>query len=191
MTSRQRSKLAISVELDDAIVREINKRLSRLEGEGATKAMRNGFRRWTTAVRRVVAKEAPMGRLASTEKVRGATRPNVHLKFNVTTRIRGYSRGRVVWAAVGIKEIRGTYLTPHWYLRWVEYGHDIRRAATQREQAYAKARGAVRKREYGYVKTGRVEANPFLWRSFGMTRSLLLPMVVKAVDDQLEKEGLA
>lgn len=185
----RRASLSITAELDGNAVDAINKALKRLDAEGAPKAMRNGFKRWTTVVRKVVAKNAPFGRATATEKVRGVIRPNVHLKWNVVTKAKGYAKGRVQWAAIGIREIRGSYLTPHWYLRWIEYGHNVVRAATPQEQLRQRTRGAERRREYSKLVIGKVAPNPFLRRSLGETRGLLFPIMRDAVDRQLREEG--
>jgi hypothetical protein len=187
----RRGSLAITAEIDGAAIDAINKRLAALDKDGASKAMRNGFRKWGNITKKVVAANAPFGRAQATEKIRGVTRPNVHLKWNVITKVKGYARGKVVWMAIGIREIKGSYLTPHWYLRWIEYGHEVKRGATKFEQIVLKARGYEKKKEYSKVTIGRVPANPFLRRSMGETRALLFPIMRAAVAKQLEEEGLA
>ena len=103
MTS-QRNSFRMIVELDKKSVDEVNRRLKALGTVGAGRAMKNGFRRWSSIARKTVAAGAPMGRMTGTETIRGQVRPNVHLKFNVATKIKGYSKGLVVWAAIGIKD---------------------------------------------------------------------------------------
>lgn len=187
----RRGSLAVRAEIDGAAIDAINKRLAALEKDGAAKAMRNGFRKWGNITKKVVQANAPFGKAKATEKIRGVVRPNVHLKWNVITKVKGYAQGKVVWLAIGIKEIRGSYLTPHWYLRWIEYGHEVKRAASKYEQIVLKARGYEKKKEYSKVSVGRVAPNPFLRRSLGETRALLFPIMRQAIAKQLEEEGLA
>ena len=177
-------KFAVAAEIDGAAVRAINSALLRIGKEDAQKAMRRGFSKWGSATKRMLAAAAPMGRTASTERVRGAVRPNVHLKFNAATRAKGYRKGLVQWIAVGIKEIRGSYLTPHWYLRWVENGHNIVRRATAEEELRARTRGESPK--LARRKTiGRVAPNPFVRRTATVALSqvdrFLMPEIEKAV----------
>jgi hypothetical protein len=187
----RRGSLVVRADIDGAAIDAINARLKALDKEGASAAMKSGFRKWSNVTKRVVAANAPFGKSKATEKIRGVIRPNVHLKWNVTTKVKGYAQGKVVWAAIGIKEIRGSYLTPHWYLRWVEYGHEVKRGATAQEQILLKSRGYERKKEYSRITVGRVRPNPFLRRSLGETRPLLFPIMREAIQKQLEKEGLA
>ena len=126
-------KFAVAAEIDSAAVRRINSALLNLSQKEAGLAMRRGFTKWGRFARATLAAAAPMGRATATEFVRGSVRPNVHLKFNVQAKVKGFRQGLVQWVAVGIKEIPGSYLTPHWYLRWVEYGHLIVRAVAEGE----------------------------------------------------------
>lgn len=183
MTSK-RGSFAVLVELDRDAVRRINARLLELSQKDAANAMRRGFGKWTKAAKVIVEQNAPFGRAASVEKVRGIVRPNVHLKFAGATRVKGYSRGLVVWAGVGIREISGSYLTPHWYLRWVENGHLIRRRATQLEME-ARIKRGERKAEAAKTTIGRVPPNRFIRRSaqqsLGLAEPLLQAEITKAI----------
>lgn len=123
----------MAAHIDAEAVKRINSALLNLGQKEAGLAMRRGFTKWSRFAKAALAAAAPMGRETATEYVRGSVRPNVHLKFNVHTRVRGFRKGLVQWVAVGIKEIPGSYLTPHWYLRWVENGHLIVRAVAPGE----------------------------------------------------------
>jgi len=85
----RRASFGLVVELDAKAIEAVNARLRTLGGEGATRAMRNGFRRWTKVAQKAVEAAAPFGRTSSVETVRGAERPNVHLKFAVATKVKG------------------------------------------------------------------------------------------------------
>jgi hypothetical protein len=168
MTSPQGSsrgrKFALACEIDAASVRRINHALMQLSQKEASLAMRRGFSKWGRATKAYVSASAPMGRPSSVEYVRGAIRPNVHLKFAVATKQKGFRKGLVQWFGVGIQEISGSYLTPHWYLRWVENGHLIKRKSTKAEKAWEISRGASPKAAARRV-IGRVLANPFMQRA--------------------------
>lgn len=185
MTS-QRGSFAVIVELDRRSVEQINHRLLQLPQQNASRAMRRGFGKWSRSARRIVEANAPFGRATPTERIRGSARPNVHLKFNAATRIKGYRKGLVVWAAVGIKEIPGSYLTPHWYLGWVERGHAIRRKSTDPERALMASRGYTPK-EAKMFTVARVPPNPFMRRSAGQSLGLVLPMLQTEIDKEIRK----
>lgn len=180
MTSR-RGSFAMIVELDRDAVRRINARLLELSEVDARNAMRRGFGKWTRAAKKIVEANAPFGRSNPTETIRGSARPNVHLKFNAATKVRGYRKGLVQWAAVGIKEITGSYLTPHWYLGWVERGHALARRATAGERAYAISRGETPKTA-GRKVYGRVPPNPFMRRSANQALTLVEPFLLPEID---------
>ncbi len=182
----QRGSFALIVELDQNTVREVNHRLMMLGKEGGSRAMRNGFRRWTTHARKFIAKSMPMGRTSATEMVRGEVKANVHLKFNVTTRIKGYSKGLLVWAGIGIKEIRGSYLTPHWYMRWVEHGHDMKRRATDIEKGLMDSRGhKVGKNTT--VTVARARGAKVFTRALPIVTPMVVPMLTEAVNKEIER----
>jgi hypothetical protein len=185
MTSLPRSRrtaFAASVEVDDAALRRINSALVRLEVKDARNAMRRGLGRWSREGRRFMASVAPFGKTSSVEQVRGITRPNVHLKFNVATKVKGYSKGLVTWAGIGVKEIRGSYLTPHWYLGWVENGHNLTRSATTQEKILMKSRGErVGPRTKRVI--GRVPGHPWMKKY----RPLVQSAAVRAVEPEVEK----
>ena len=153
----------------------------------AQKSLRNAFRKWTTMTKKVVAASAPYGRSGATEFVRGEKRPNVHIKNNIATKVKGYSKGTLIWAAVGVKEVRGTYVTPHWYLRWVEFGHDVKRKATMNEKMLLKSRGE-RIRKNTTIKIGHVKGQHFIAKAVTVCSPRLVPMVEDAIADQVLKE---
>lgn len=182
-----RNSFNISAEVNGADIEEVNRRLRRLQGPYATEAMKTGFRSYTTRVAKLAKPLAPFGKATATEKVRGTERPNPHIRNHITTKVSGYSQGRVVWAAIGIKEKRGTYDTPHWYVRWVEFGHRIRRKATTEEQIRAKSRGETRKKEYAFKTVGTVKGAFFLKRASEMASPYLLIDMQNAIAKVIEK----
>jgi hypothetical protein len=182
-----RNSFTALVEIDGAEIEMLNRKLRRLGDDLAPKALRNGFRKWTTLCKRTAKTLAPRGPSRPTEKVRGTERPNPHISDFITTKVKGYSKGRVVWAAVGVKEIRGSYATPHWYLRWVEFGHKIKRRATQAEQILLKSRGNEKKKEYSRITIGEVRGTFFLRKTLSMCEPRLVPAVEDAIAAQIEK----
>lgn len=185
MTSK-RGSFAVVLELDKDAVRKINSALLGLPTKEAARAMRRGFGKWGRVAKKIVESNAPFGRSKATEFVRGSVRPNVHLKFAAGTRVKGYSRGLVVWAAVGIKEIPGSYLTPHWYLGWVERGHAIKRKATQLEYDARIKRGETKKTA-GKTTVGHVRPNPFIRKSAAQSLGLVAPMLEQEIAAELRK----
>jgi hypothetical protein len=183
---RRGRTFAVGVEIDDAALRAINARLLTLNERDARNAMRRGFSKWTGAVRRLLASSAPFGKTSATERVRGAVRPNVHLKWSIATKVKGYSKGLVTWAAVGVKRIDGSYLTPHWYHGWLENGHAIKRATTTAEKILLKSRG-----ERGKALNTRVVgfSRPRQWMKRYQTvyPSLALQYVAPEIDKAVEK----
>lgn len=175
----------VAVEIDGGDIDRINRKLSHLAVPTATKAMKNGFRAWFKKVRATARQLAPFGEAAATEKVRGKLQPNPHIRDNLTYSVKGYSKGRVVWGALGVKEIRGSYMTPHWYLRWVEFGHDVKRAATAPEQMLLKSRG---ERRYKTITTGKVRGRFFIRRAYEANAYSLIPIMDQAIADQVLKE---
>ena len=182
-----RNSFTAVVEVNGADIELVNRKLKALGTHRAGNAMRSAFRKWTKRVASMVKASAPYGRSAATEKVRGLERPNPHIRDFVTTKVKGYSKGTVVWAAVGVKEIRGSYMTPHWYLRWVEFGHEIKRKATMEESIRLVTRGE-RKRKNMTMSIGRVTGRHFLRSAAIAAEVLLIPIVEQAVADQVEKE---
>jgi hypothetical protein len=132
---------AVGCEIDAEAIRRLNSRLLELEQRDARNAMRRGFGKWGRATKKVLEANAPFGKTSAVERVRGSTRPNVHLKWNVITKVKGYSKGLVTWIGVGVKRVDGSYLTPHWYHGWLENGHAIKRATTVAERILLKQRG--------------------------------------------------
>jgi len=144
MTSLPSSKsktFAVGCEIDAKALQQINSALLRLGEKDARNAMRRGFTKWGKFTKKTLEATAPFGKTQATERVRGAVRPNVHLKWSVITKVKGYSKGLVTWIGVGVKRIDGSYLTPHWYLGWLENGHAIKRATSQQEKILLKQRG--------------------------------------------------
>jgi hypothetical protein len=178
----------VAAEIDGAEIEELNRKLRRISVERAGKAMKSGFRTWGKRYAQAVVALAPYGRPNPTERVRGQERPNPHIRDMITVKVRGYRKGEVIWAAVGVKEVPGSYTTPHWYLRWVEFGHAIKRKSTEAEAILLKSRGYTRKKEYGTITIGKVPGKFFMARALTQTQHLLLPMVEDALARQLEKE---
>ncbi len=183
-----RNSFTALVEIDGAEIETINRKLKRLGDDLAPKALKGGFRRWTTLCKRTARNLAPRGRDSATERVRGQERPNVHIADFIATKVKGYSKGRVVWAAVGVKEIRGSYATPHWYLRWVEFGHKIKRAATMPEQILLKSRGNEKKKDYSRVVIGEVKGAFFLRKTLQICEPKLIPAIEDAIAAQIAKQ---
>lgn len=176
-----RNSFNISAEVNHADIELVNRELKRLATPYAAEAMKSGFRVYTRRVAKLATGLAPFGRPNPQEKVRGQIRPNPHIRNHITTKVAGYSQGRVVWAATGIKEKRGTYETPHWYVRWVEFGHRVRRKASAEEQLRARTRGETRKKEYGFRTVGTVKGAFFLQRAAQMASPYLLNDIQDAV----------
>ena len=173
---------AIGCEIDEQAIRTINSRLLELEQRDARNAMRRGFGKWARATKKVLEANAPFGKTSATERVRGATRPNVHLKWSVVTKVKGYSKGLVQWIAVGVKRIDGSYLTPHWYHGWLENGHAIKRATTQAEKILLKQRGE-RGKAMNFVQVGR--SRPRNW--IKKWRPVLTQTAVQYVEPEVDK----
>jgi hypothetical protein len=176
---------AVGCEIDMEAIRRINSRLLELDQKTARNAMRRGFGKWAKHARTVLMADAPFGKTGSTEKVRGIVRPNVHLKYAIATKIKGYSKGLVTWIAVGVKRLDGSYLTPHWYHGWVENGHAIKRATTTAEKLLLKSRGE-RGKGLNVVTIGRSPPRNWIkkWRPI-LTASayqFVAPEVDKAVE---------
>lgn len=182
-----RNSFTAVVEVNGADIELVNRKLKALGTERAGKAMKSGFRKWTKKVANTVKMVAPLGNMRPTEKVRGEIRPNPHIRDFITTKVKGYSKGTVVWAAVGVKEIRGSYTTPHWYLRWVEFGHELKRRATAEESIRLVARGERRSRNMK-MTVGRVRGKFFMRKAAIMAEVYLLPIMEQAIADQVEKE---
>jgi hypothetical protein len=172
----------VAVEIDGATIDELNRKFKQLAAPMGTKAMKSGFREWFKKTRAVAKAMAPYGRPAATEKVRGVNRPNPHIKDHMAYTVRGYSKGRVVWGGLGIRN-RGGYDTPHWYLRWVEFGHDLKRKATPNEAMLLKSRGERKMT----MSIGRVEGAFFLRKAYQMTAMRLIPIMEEAIAKQVAK----
>jgi len=153
-----RKAFDISAEIDQQSLDALNARLRKLEKQDAQTAIRKGFRQWTRTARKVVRAVAPP---------KSKKREGGHIVSSITTRIKGYQRGQIQWAAVGVKEKRMSRDTPHWYLPWIENGHAIRR----------KRRGP----QVGYV-LGR----KFIRRSAQILAPMLVPMVERALREVLD-----
>jgi hypothetical protein len=181
------NKFTLLCEVSGRDIDAINARLKDLGRDGAARAMKSGFRKWTTFAKKLMVANAPYGRSSASELVRGQQRINVHIRNNVATKVKGFSKGRVVWAAVGIKEKRGTYDTPHWYLRWVEFGHSLKRKPTTNEAMLMKSRGEII-RKNTTVKYGHVKGSHFMQRTMNMAEMRLVPMMHEAIDKEIDKE---
>lgn len=153
-----RKAFDIAATIDEQSLKALNARLRKLEKQDAQAAIKKGFRQWTRTARKIVRALAP----AKSNKREGG-----HIASSITTRIKGYQRGQIQWAAVGVKEQRGSRDTPHWYLPWVEDGHAIRR----------RRRGP----QVGYV-VGR----KFMKRAAQQLSPMLVPMVEKALNEVLD-----
>jgi hypothetical protein len=92
----------------------------------------------------------------------------------------------IVWAAIGIKEIKGSYLTPHWYLGWVERGHAIKRGASTLEYEARIKRGA-KKKEASKTTVGHVRPNPFIRRSAQASMQFAGPMIEAEVQKAIAR----
>ena len=175
------------MEIDGANVENINAALRRLAQKDATKAIKNGFREWTRVTKKSVIALAPRGRSSKTERVRGEVRPNPHLKANLTTQVKGYSKGQLVWAAIGIKEQKGTYNTPHWYARWVEFGHVLKRRATKEEELRNLTRGNVKKKERTVTVIGFVPGKHFIAKAYAINEIRLMPIMEEHIARMVAK----
>jgi len=182
-----RTSFTAACEIDYGAMDRINAALRGMPEKTAGRALRNGFRAYTKLLKKTVESMAPMGRTSATEKVRGVERPNPHIKDNIATTVKGYRRGTLIWAAVGVKEIPGSYYTPHWYLRWVEFGHDVKRRATGPEMALLVSRGEQRKKNMT-IRIGRVPGKFFLRTATAATEGWLTRFVEEALERQIQKE---
>lgn len=187
----------VAVQIDGEELDRVNRYLSRMAVPAATKAMKSGFRAWFKKVRATAKQLAPFGVNKATEKVRGQEKPNPHVRDNLTYKVIGYSKGRVVWGALGVKEIRGSYMTPHWYLRWIEFGHDIRRKPYEgyvemgSQAVLSPYTGEVRRykrRKFTTAKVGRVPGQFFIRRAYEANVYSLLPLMQEAISAQMLKE---
>jgi hypothetical protein len=173
---------AIGCEIDERAIKRINAQLLKLSQKDARNAMRRGLGKWSRFTKKTLEATAPFGRATATEYVRKAVRPNVHLKWSVATKVKGYSRGLVQWIAVGVKRIDGSYLTPHWYHGWLENGHAIKRATTQAEKILLKQRGE-RGKAMNFVQVGY--SRPRNW--IKKWRPVLSAMAPQYVEPEVEK----
>lgn len=182
------NRFRVEVQLDDKALSLVNKRLRALGEKNAGLAMRRAFRKWTTLGKKTMAALAPMGRPGPTEKVRGVVRPNPHIKKSIGTKVKGWRKGQVVWAAIGVKEIPRSYVTPHWYSRWVEFGHDIKVAAGQPIEQARIARGETRRKAIrATVTVGKVRGRYFMTRTLQAVSPQLIPMLNAEIDKEAEK----
>lgn len=184
MRSTSSNRFRVEVELDEKELRRVNLALRSLGEREGPLAMRRAFRKWTNAGKKTMAALAPYGRTSSTEKVRGQARPNPHIRDAVTAKVKGWRKGQILWAAIGIREIPRSYATPHWYSRWVEFGHALKRAPSPEMMAMRRARGAIRRREVrAAVTVGKVPGQFFMTR----TLKTISPMIVPMLDVEIEK----
>ena len=211
-------KFEVAVEIDEAQIRRMNAALLRLPTHLSQKAIRRAFSKWARGTKRKVEQAAPLGPVRPTEWVRGAERPNPHLKFNVATKLKTYRRELVQWVGVGIREIKGSYLTPHWYLRWVERGHSTYRPIgnipkmrrgrygwvkptdwEQQVSAWAERnaaeidearRGGTISRRGFSRRVSFVRGNPFITRTARVAAQIIAPMVESEVDKTVREYRL-
>jgi hypothetical protein len=211
-------KFAVAVEIDAATVQRLNAALLKLPADLSQKAIRRSFQKWSRGVKAKVAAAAPFGKAKPTERVRGVDRPNPHLKLNVSSKIKTYKKELVQWVAVGIREIPGSYLTPHWYLRWVERGHSTYRRIGRIPRKIRGPMGMVkpsdweiRVREWEGKNAAEIAAarkdgtisrsgfsrrvsfvppNPFITRTAATSFRIIEPMVVAEVDKLLREYDL-
>ena len=181
--------VAIGCEIDASAIQRINASLLKLEKKDARNAMRRGLGKWAKFTKKTLETSAPFGKARATERVRGAVRPNVHLKWSVITKVKGYAQGLVTWIGVGVKRIDGSYLTPHWYLGWLENGHAIKRRTTSAEKALLKSRGE-RGRGLNFRTVGRSAPRNWIKR-FRAPLSNAAPLFVEPeVNKALKEAGL-
>ena len=173
---------AIGCEIDEQALKRVNAELLKLGTDDARNAMRRGLRKWSTFTKKTLEAAAPFGRATATEKVRGQVKPNVHLKWSVTTKAKGYRQGLVQWIAVGVKRIDGSYLTPHWYHGWLENGHAIKRATSTQEKILLKQRGE-RGKALNFRVVGRAAPRNWIKRY----RNMLSAMAVQFIEPEVEK----
>ena len=184
MRTTSSNRFKVEVRLDDAELRRVNLRLKALGDREGPLAMRRAFRKWTTLGKKTMSRLAPYGRGNATETVRGTVRPNPHIRNAVASKVKGWRKGQVLWAAIGIREIPRSYATPHWYSRWVEFGHDLKAAPTEAIMQARRSRGAVRRGEIrATVKVGHVKGSFFMTR----TLSAISPMLVPMLDVEIDK----
>lgn len=152
-----RKAFDIAATIDEQSLKALNARLRKLEKQDAQAAIKKGFRKWTRTARKVVRALAP----------RKSNNPQGgHIVNSITTRMKGYQRGQIQWAAVGVKEVRGSRDTPHWYLPWVEDGHAIRRRRRGPQVGYSVGRK--------FIKRAAQQLSP-----------MLVPMVESALNEVL------
>lgn len=221
MTSRHAykgRKFATAVEIDQAQLQRVNSALLKIPSDFSRIAIRNAFRKWARGTKAAVSAAAPLGPVTPTEWVRGLRRPNPHLKFSVAAKMKTYQRDLVQWVGVGIKEVKGSYLTPHWYLRWVERGHStFRRIGTppkkirgplgwvkpfdwearvrkweqdNRDEIHLAIRTGTRSKGGFARRVSFVPPNPFITRTAARAFHVLEPIVVQEVDAVIRRYGL-
>ena len=178
MPSTSSNSFRVEVTLDEASLKRTNLRLKALGEKHAGLAMRRGFRKWTTLGKKTMASFAPYGRSRSVETVRGQPRPNPHIRNAVAAKVKGWRKGQVVWAAIGIREIPRSYATPHWYARWVEFGHAIKVRPSEGVMAMRRARGETRRSAIGAsVQVGTVRGSFFMTRTLAAIAPKLVPLL--------------
>jgi hypothetical protein len=185
-----RSKtFALGCEIDEQALQRVNHQLLRLGKEEARNAMRRGLTKWSKFTKKTLEATAPFGKRGATEKVRGQVRPNVHLKWAVITKTKGYAQGLVTWLGVGVKRIDGSYLTPHWYLGWLEAGHAIKRKTTNAERILLKQRGE-RGRGLNFTTVGRSAPRNWIKKYRGILSAAAPSYVEPEVEKAIKEAGL-
>lgn len=179
------NKFRVEVTLDQTAFTQVNRRLRALGEKHASLAMRRAFRKWTTLGKKTMSALAPYGRRGSTEVVRGQVRPNPHIRDAVASKVKGWRKGQVVWAGIGIREIPRSYATPHWYARWVEFGHALKRRPSEGTMALRAARGERNVRST--VTVGKVQGRFFMTKTLSAISGRVVPMLEAEIDKEVEK----
>ena len=182
-----RANFGFVVELNHADIDRVNAKLRVLSDETAVKSLRNGMRAWLKVAKRTLAANTPRSRHGATESYRASRVPNVHIQDNLVTKVKGWKQGRIQWAALGVKQVKGSIITPHWYLRWVEFGHDIKATYSNEENIRRGTRGdRVRKSDRKVV--GKVPGRFFITKTYKAVSPLVVPLIEKAIDKQIKKD---
>jgi hypothetical protein len=182
-----RANFGFVVELNHADIDRVNAKLRVLSDETAVKSLRNGMRAWLKVAKRTLAANTPRSRHGATESYRGSRVANVHIQDNLVTKVKGWKNGRIQWAALGVKQVKGSIITPHWYLRWVEFGHDIKGAYSKEENIRRGTRGdRIRKTDRKVI--GKVPGKFFITKTYAAVSPLVAPLIEKAIDKQVKKD---
>ena len=182
-----RANFGFVVELNHADIDRVNAKLRALSDETAVKSLRNGMRAWLKVAKRTLAANTPRSRHGATESYRGWRVPNVHIQDNLVTKVKGWKQGRIQWAALGVKQVKGSIITPHWYLRWVEFGHDIKGKYSYAENIRRHSDGE-RMRKSDRKVVGKFPGRFFITKTYKVVSPLVVPLIEKAIDKQIKKD---